>query len=527
MGWLDRFRPAAVSESTEVRQLKRALTEGVAFLNERIAELELPLDEQGWQRIGGNDDMELSREGLDRIIRASNLAYIKNPLIRRAVNLRMYYTFGQGVEIAAKDDAVQEVVQQFLADNAQILFSHEARTRRDVDVQTDGNLLFGLFTDRLGTGRVRLASIPVHEVRLVVRNPDNRAEPWFYLRTWTEHRDDNPMSQDFTMRKALYPDWRYQPAGRRASINDIPIMWDTPVMHMAVGGKAGGLGIPDTYAALDWARAHTDFLESAATIFDVMARLLWKATGPGSKLESFRSVLESTLSTDSLESNPLPPPGAGIALPDGFDFQMVNKSGAGVDAEDARMFAMQVATAMDVTITALTGDVDQGNLATQTAMDRPTELAMTNRQELWTGWLNDLCDYAVDASAMAPGGLLRSYSRGVHRDADRLVVDLGDLDRTLSVDWPPLIEHSTTEMLDALVKVVTLDGKSWQSTLPFEEFARLVGTWLQIDDVDDFTQRAAGEFEAELERRSEQERQAMVQTASVVREAITDLLEAA
>lgn len=531
MGFLDRFRPTtqrSVAHDPQIRDGVRALGEANAMLMERIAELELGLEDDGWRRLGGDTDLEFTRDGLDRIVRRSTLAYIKNPLIRRAVNVRTYYTFGQGVDIAATDAAVNEVVQTFVDDNADTLFSHDARTRRDVDKQVDGNVFYALFADRLGSGRVKVATIPAHEVRRIVRDPNNRSAPWFYCREWDEPvNPSDPDDQRRIHRRVMYPDHRHQPTMRPATIGVYEVRWDIPVFHTFVGARAGGFGIPDTYAALDWAKAHTEFLEDAATIFQVMARLLWKATAPGSKLEALRDTLGTSLGTDRWEDNPLPAPGSGIALPDGQDFQFINKAGAGVDAEDARQFALQVSAAMDVPHTILTGDVDQGNLATAQTLDRPTELAMSHRQEVWTGDYKTLFGFVVDQAATAPQGLLRSFNRGVRRDGNLLVVDTGDLDRDVTVDWAPLVQHSLPDMIDALVKTVTLDGKQWAAVLPIREYVGLVGNWLGLDDVDELVAEVEAAFEAEMARREEQEQAALAATAQGARAAVAEALREA
>ena len=38
---------------------------------------------------------------------------------------------------------------------------------------------------------------------------------------------------------AYYPDWRYTPVTRPATIGGQPVAWDTPIYHIKVGGLSG------------------------------------------------------------------------------------------------------------------------------------------------------------------------------------------------------------------------------------------------------------------------------------------------
>jgi hypothetical protein len=60
-----------------------------------------------------------------------------------------------------------------------------------------------------------------------------------------------------------------------------------------------------------------------------------------------------------------------------------------------------VASALDLPDTMLSGDLDQGNLATAKTMDRPTELGMINEQTLAAEFLRNIFRYATDAAIRA------------------------------------------------------------------------------------------------------------------------------
>ena len=97
MNLLTRRTDAKVAELSEALHQEVAQSE---FLQESLAQLELQLDEIGWERLSMEADWEFTRDGLDRIIALSRLNALKNPLIKRGVTLKAQYVFGQGIEIS-------------------------------------------------------------------------------------------------------------------------------------------------------------------------------------------------------------------------------------------------------------------------------------------------------------------------------------------------------------------------------------------------------------------------------------------
>jgi hypothetical protein len=153
--------------------------------------------------------------------------------------------------------------------------------------------------------------------------------------------------------------------------------------------KVGGLsemqfGIPETYQALDWARAYKEFLEDWATIVKSLSRFAWKMTVPqGSDgVAVAQSVLGSTVSLESGENNPAPPAGSAFVESGEFNLQAMPKTGATIQADDGRRLLLMALAAFGIPET-FTGDVSVGTLATAESLDRPTELKFRDRQTLW------------------------------------------------------------------------------------------------------------------------------------------------
>lgn len=475
----------------------RQITNTVTFLQERLVELEDAI--AGWDRLEGESEREFSRDGLRRIMALSRLMFLKNPLINRAVTIQAFYVFGQGVTIQAAHPDVNDVVQAFLDDvkNKAELTAHQTRTETEQTLQVEGNIFFVLFTNPT-TGRVRIRTIPVDEVHDIIANPDDSREPWYYHRAWTQV----PLNGSGAVHQAAYyPDWRYQPSSRPGTLNGTPIQWATPVYHVRVGGLKGmRFGVPETYAAIDWARAYKSFLENWATITQAYARFAFKATTPGGArgVAAAKTRLSTTIGhQDRTETNPSSVTGSTFiaAAGTGTDLTPIRTAGATTSASDGRHLLLMVAAATGLP-EFFFGDANVGNHATAKTLDRPTELKFTDRQTLWADTLRDILGYVVDQSVLASKGKLTG-TVGKDDEGDRIITLANDpatgepMDRSITVEFPPILEHSVLEQAQAIVTAMTLDGKKPVLDTPemMELTLKLMFQALGVQDADEVLDR--------------------------------------
>lgn len=323
-------------------------------LQEAITELELASEDAGWYKLADQiHRMEFSRDGLDVIVRNSRLYWLKNPLIRRAVDLQCYYVWGQGVSVRSRDSEINEVMQKFLADpaNTSVFSSHAARVALERQLQIEGNLFLAFFTTAT-TGRVVVRKLPFDEMREIICNPQDSDEVWFYRRRWT---DDPSKPEKYV---ALYPDWRYarelnlRGEERPGSYQGLSVRWESPVMHVAVGALSSmRFGVPETYAALDWARAYKECLEDFKKTVKSLSKWAWSLKTGGGKaaVDAAISKLSSTLGTfHGGETNPAPTGGSTFVASSGVDLQSVDVANAYVDPGGFRVLLRQAGAAMGV-----------------------------------------------------------------------------------------------------------------------------------------------------------------------------------
>lgn len=422
---------------------------------ERIADLELALEDIGWQRLTWQTDQEFSVDGLRRIRYLARLFFLKNPLVKRAVTVQSHYVFGQGVSIASPEPVVNEVIQRFLSDakNQAELTTHQARIMKEQELALLGDVFFVLFPSRT-TGRVLIRTIPPDEVDDIICNPEDAKEPWFYRRRWQATRFDpsgNPIRSSQT---AYYPDWRYTPSFKPRNIGQHPVRWESPVYHVKVGGLSDmKFGVSEVYAAIDWARAYKEFLEDWATLTRAYSRWAHKITTKGGSrgIAAAKSKLNTTFgnSGTGTETNPPPLVGSTFLQGEGTNLETMRIGGANVSAEDGRRIMLMVMSAVGLPETFF-GDASVGTLATAKSLDRPTELKMVDRRTLWSDVFKNLVSFALYWAARAPGGRLAGQVMIEEEEDGTPRLTFQGEPIQIDVDYPPLLEHDVDEQVGAI-----------------------------------------------------------------------------
>ena len=183
-------------------------------LEERLAGLELAIEDRDWLKLSMEGGREFSRAGLAKIIQLSRMMTLKNPLINRPTEVGGYYVFGQGVSIQYADDDINAVWQAFMDDpkNKVALTSPVAMIAQERELSETGNLFMAAFTN-ISTGRVRMRAIPVEEIQAIITDPNDDRQPWYYHRVWTQRVIDGRFSAHESQRskemQAYYPAMGY------------------------------------------------------------------------------------------------------------------------------------------------------------------------------------------------------------------------------------------------------------------------------------------------------------------------------
>jgi hypothetical protein len=460
---------------------------------EAIAELELAIEDTGWQQLGRDSQLEFSRAGLAKLIRLARYMFLKNPLIKRSTLLEVFYVWGRGVTVKARTPAVNDLIQAFLDDkgNKRVFSGHRARVLNTKGYRVEGNLFFALFTDP-ENGWVKIRPVPVSEIQDIWTNPEDATEPWFYRRQWSEYSYEGG-ERIAKNRQLLYRDHAYEPEDGQvpAEYGGVDVADDVAIYHMARGQLPGmRFGVPEDYSALDWARAVKDNLEAYANRMQALSSLAWKVVTKGGKpgVAAATRRIGTTVGRSggpTVELNPSPTKGGTAVLGGGQDMTPFNLAGSTVSPEEGKRLGNMVAAGTGIPETMLFGDADVGNLATSTTLDRPTELQMESMQTEWADAYRDILGYVIDQAVLAPKGPLvgkevpNTYSGRTEVVLDRqkgdtapvtkpggdstaIANDLDDSDtpsRSIDITFPQLLERSTKDRIQAIVEAITLGNK--------------------------------------------------------------------
>jgi hypothetical protein len=464
----------------------------VDMMVENLQLLEMSMEDEGWRKLGIQAEREFTRRGLDQLIRVSRAMYLSHPLVKRGVNVTTYYTWAQGVTMQAKDQTVQdEIVLPTMDDDAnrQELYGYQARILTDVDQMNEGNVFIVMFTNMNGDVSVR--SIPTNEITEIMSREGDGRILTYYRRVWSESSMDLRTATPIIRQKEeFYPDWRYHPDNKPDTVAGIKVNWDAPIIHQKTGGlKNMRFGIPETYAAFEWARAYKSFLEDWHTLVNSLSRFAFKATTKGKKIQRLKEKLESEgkrqtqdeAETDLNDRQPRRRKVGDVYVgKEGDDIQAIPKSGATISSDDARPSRLMIASAMDLPDTILSGDVDVGNFATSKTLDRPTELAMLHRQTLWSDFHKDIFRYCIDAKVRA----LELPGKQEKDPRTELNIIVPSFDSTVEVTFPPILEDDKAANINAIVAAATLQGKANAEVLPPELVSKMLLESLGVEDVD-------------------------------------------
>ncbi|MCZ4497911.1 MAG: hypothetical protein JWQ74_464 [Marmoricola sp.] len=485
----------------QLQEQLRASQENELLLVEQISDLEISMEDRGWATFASSMVEEFSWEGRRRIVAFCRLRTIADPLLKRGVNTRIGYIWGQGVQVRAKhgEDSAEQggqdvnaVVQAFLDGNQKSLTGAQAQEENERALATDGQLYVIAFTDPL-TGRVLVRVPQDDEITDVIRNPEDRDEPWYYVREYVEtdlKPGVIPGSEQLTNRltqkkvKVLHPAMGYMPAGggfgagfdglaqRPNNINGIPIRWDAPILQMTVNRLNGWkYGIPDVYASLAWSRLYKEFLVDWATLTKSLAKISYQATGDTKRRGQAAADNARAMQSGDAGQTWISGPGGKL--------EAVSKSGATIDSQSGKPLAAMVAAGLDLPVTVLLADPGvTGARAVAETLDLPTVLAMGMRRLQHQAFRTELLEYVIEQAVIAPQGPLQGTlftdDYGIRR------VELaGDATTDLDWDWPPIGSVDVVQMIAAIV-----DADS-TGLMPDPTTLRLLMAGLGVKDIDE------------------------------------------
>ncbi len=503
--------PVLIKQAHEavVRVQERALGLREAFNVGAVGafgDIELALQNVEWRREISMSWLEFSRWGIQQIILISRLYYIKNPLMRRAIDVCAVYVFGRGVEVTSTDPKANDTLKEFFERNKKVL-GPAALFKLQRRKYYDGNLYFAFFADAQTTGQVDVRTIDATEIQEIVTDSEDSDKAILFKREWGSAEFNISTGESARqVKQAWYPALGYEPTEKPPTIGIIPVNWDTPIMHRKCGevGK-WKMGLPRAYPALDWAKVARQYLEACLTLAKSHAQIAWTFATKGGQaaIGNMKQQLETTVNANGSsiwDQNPTPNNASIVGMGTGTDLSMVASRGKGLDPKEVGEYRTMVGHCFGIPPTWL-GDMETANLSTALTLDRPTELGFRAEQIEWEEDFLTIAKLVLSVSAGATAGKLRE-ARGIGKiisiteGRKKLLAD-GHLvydeaakpaenEIQVRVTFPAIREGDLPAVINAIVAAGTLDNKGGQVVgIDEKVMVRLLFEALGVEDTED------------------------------------------
>ena len=481
-----------------------------------FGDIELALANVEWRREINLSWLEFSRWGIQQIILISRLYYIKNPLLRRAIDVCAVYVFGRGVEITSTDPAANDTLQEFFERNKKT-FGPSAMIQAERTKYHDGNLFWAFFADTENTGEVNVREMDATEIQEIITDPEDGDKEILFKRVWRfKTFDPSTGATAIEDETRWYPslefapeDGRTPPPGYGPTIGNSVVEWGVPILHRRCGSVARwNMGCPIVYPALEWAKTSKEYLEACLTIAQSHAQIAWTIMSKGGQaaLQGIKAQLQTAVNaapSNSLwDTNPPPVDASMFGAGPGTTITPVQSRGKGLDPSEVKEYRNMVGMVVGIPPTWL-GDMETANLSTATTLDRPTELGFRGKQLQWEEDLATISKYVLAVAAGAVGGKLREAwdkrnAKVVNiREAKKRINARGmlvydeaskpaDDEVLVRVTFPAIREGDTPQIIGAIVNALTLDNKGGQIVgIDEREGVRLLFEALGVEDTED------------------------------------------
>jgi hypothetical protein len=424
--------------------------------------------ERGWALMGTliEDPRLIDRTQILEIIYRSRMASLLSPVIVAGLRVLELLTFGGGVTVKAADENIDEVVQAFWTErtNRNAVTGTKALMQRLKETHVDGSFYWWFHLPQERGGLVKVRALSALDILEVVTNPEDKDEPWYYIRTMTDGNGD--------MRDVAYPDINYVPMNRPARTEKgVTIDWSKAV-HATIVNPVNGVGVPTTLPALAWAKEYERFLEHRATLYAAFATIALVAKAKASRLASIRTGMTANAPESSVKGS-----FATLGMEDSLE--PVRTNGATTSPSEGIQFLEMVVMSFGFP-PHLWGKEESGGLG-QDGRHKVFFLRIQAEQEQWADDIQDALEFVI---YQAVKNKQLSGGRIVRRGNDEHVEWSEGVDPTITISFPELQSKDTSAAMTNLLKATTLDGKTPNGIITPRQFMQLVAPLIELEDLD-------------------------------------------
>lgn len=346
-------------------------------LSESVRELSLWLEDLNWTKLDGweTKDQGYSLKAIQENADKLRALLTINPTIKKAMNARVGYIWGRGLQIKANTSLTNRVITNNKRNQA-VLFSDAAYWKLESQLATDGNI----WAQRNKNSN-DVTLVPVEHIGGWVCDEDDPARVNYWLVKYEK------TVTNFRTKETKYETVEYWVPAHDAEptttqrIDDIPVKRNLEMIHLAVNRQEGWvLGVPDMLAAMFWSKAHKELFEAGTTFVKAQGKFAAKVI---SKTDAGGQAAAATL-RDSPRRDPetgevIGYGGTAVAT-GGLDYQLMGKMTGGVDFESFDPVGGLIAVGLGIPRDVLLGKSTQDVIS----LEQSTVTEMQLRQKLWS-----------------------------------------------------------------------------------------------------------------------------------------------
>jgi len=298
-------------------------------VQESLSDLTLRIDEIGWTSLGVTGD-EWDLDCVNRASKPLNEMSESNVLIKRAIQLRTAYVYGDGVKIQV-NSRIRKIIDSQV--NRDSFFGPQAQMRRIRARAATGNLFY-----LVNTTTNQIIHVPVAQITEIMQDTMDTSRLLFVKREWASSAN---RQESRWFRVSSNTDQRRLPASFDSKGATLDKNW--VCVHRAYNAPEGSpLGVPDALSAMRWAEGYSEYLDNQAKLVRAYSRIAGKVTRKNNTTShEVAAQVRSAQETGSVGN---------IAV---GDFSVLPATGSQVDFNTGRPMASLVAAGLGVGVDAL------------------------------------------------------------------------------------------------------------------------------------------------------------------------------
>lgn len=378
-----------------------------------------PDDEEGWRRLSGDANRDLSPLSQERMRETALYLWDANLLANRIIELPLAYMLAEGVELRATEPEMQETIERFWSDPINAMDVKLPKKVRELAIF--GEQVWPTFVNEM-SGHVRLGYLDPALIETVVVDPDNPEQP-IGIVTVKDRKGRalryrvivNGPETVFTQRTQAIRETFADGEAFFFTVNDLSV---------------SRRGRSDLRAPADWVDGYDQFLFGEIERYNFLRAFVWDVTITGAD--------DTKIKQKAREIKP-PTPGSVRVHNDSEKWQAVSPEiGAYESAAAGRLFRNHVLGGATIPEHWFGGGGDV-NRATGDSMGEPTFKAFSMRQRFLKHMLESVGRYVIRQKLIAETG----------------EPDWWDARLACEAVFPEMTARDTTKYAAALTQVVT------------------------------------------------------------------------